>query len=116
MLGELRRIGYLGKWMLGLLIVSMIPGLNLLAPVLWAAFGAWGCALEFFAYPLENKGLLFPAQKILVGRVRLGALSFGGLVLVGLGVPFLNLLVAPAAVIAATLYVQGMDETENLAS
>lgn len=110
MFGELRRIGYLIKWMLVLLIISMIPGLNLLAPLLWAVFGAWGCALEFFAYPLENKGLLFPEQKNVAASVRLGALSFGGVILLGLGLPVLNLLVAPAAVIAATFYVHGMDE------
>ena len=110
MFGELRRIAYLIKWMFVLLIISVIPGLNLLAPLLWALFGAWGCALEFFAYPLENKGLLFPEQKKLVASVRLGALSFGGVILLGLGLPVLNLLVAPAAVIAATFYINGIDE------
>ena len=110
MLGELQRIAYLLKWMLVLAIISVIPVLNLIAPLLWAVFGAWGCALEFFAYPLENKKLLFPAQKDFVSAVRFGALSFGGAVLVGLGIPVLNLLVAPAAVIAATVYAYEIDE------
>jgi CysZ protein len=104
MLAELRRIRYLLKWMLVLGIVSIIPGLNLLAPLFWGVFGAWGCALEFFAYPLENKGLLFLQQREVAGNMRLGALSFGGIILVGLGLPFVNLVVAPAAVIAATLF------------
>lgn len=116
MLGELRRIGYLVKWILVLLIISIIPGLNLLAPLLWVIFGAWGCALEFFTYPLENKGLLFPEQKSLVASVRLGALSFGGVVLLGLGLPVLNLLVGPAAVIAATFYVHEIEEATKKAS
>ena len=116
MLGELRRIGYLLKWMLVLAIISVIPVLNLIAPVLWAIFGAWGCALEFFAYPLENKKLLFPAQKEFIGGVRLGALSFGGVVLAGLGLPVLNLLVAPAGVIAATIYVYEIDEAAQQAN
>lgn len=110
MLGELHRIGYLLKWLLALVIISLIPVLNLISPVLWAIFGAWGCALEFFAYPLENKKLLFPAQKEFVSGVRLGALSFGSVVLVGLSLPFFNLLVAPAAVIAATVYAYEIDE------
>lgn len=117
MLAELQRIGYLIKWMVLLVIISLIPMLNLFAPLLWAMFGAWGCALEFFAYPLENKKLLFPAQKEFVKTVRLGALSFGGMVLMGLGLPFLNLLVAPTAVIAATLYVYEIDKaakSENI--
>jgi CysZ protein len=112
MSGELRRIAYLLKWMCVLVIVSLIPGLNLISPLFWAIFGAWGCALEFFAYPLENKGLLFQEQKSAVANVRFGALSFGAVVLAGLSLPFFNLIVAPAAVIAATFYVHGMDSQQ----
>ena len=55
------------------------------------------------AYPLENEGVLFDEQKQLAKSVRLGALSFGGVV-VGLTIPVLNIIVAPAAVIGATIY------------
>jgi len=61
-------------------------------------------ALEYMAYPLENQGVLFSEQKNLVKSVRLGALSFGGLAVLGLTVPVLNIIIAPAAVIGATLY------------
>jgi len=61
-------------------------------------------ALEYLAYPLENHGVLFSEQKELVKSVRLGALSFGGLAVLGLTIPVLNIVVAPAAVIGATLY------------
>ncbi|HIF53931.1 MAG TPA: sulfate transporter CysZ, partial [Methylococcaceae bacterium] len=37
-------------------------------------------------------------------------LSFGGLTLLGLSIPVLNLIVAPVAVIAATIYLYGADE------
>jgi CysZ protein len=84
--------------------LSVIPGINVLAPFLWALFGAWGMALEYLAYPLENQGVLFSEQKELVKSVRLGALSFGGLAVLGLTIPVLNIIVAPAAVIGATLY------------
>jgi CysZ protein len=47
---------------------------------------------------------LFSEQKELVKSVRLGALSFGGLAVLGLTIPVLNIIVAPAAVIGATLY------------
>jgi CysZ protein len=36
--------------------------------------------------------------------------SFGGLTLLGLSIPVLNLIVAPVAVIAATIYLYGADE------
>jgi CysZ protein len=101
---ELKRMGYLATRALPLLILSVIPGINVLAPFLWALFGAWGMALEYLAYPLENQGVLFSEQKELVKSVRLGALSFGGLAVLGLTIPVLNIIVAPAAVIGATLY------------
>ncbi|PPK75664.1 CysZ protein [Methylobacter tundripaludum] len=104
LIAEAKRIGYLGTRALPLLILSIIPGINVIAPFLWALFGAWGMALEYLAYPLENQGVLFSEQKELVKSVRLGALSFGGLAVLGLTVPVLNIIVAPAAVIGATLY------------
>ncbi len=104
LVAEAKRIGYLGTQALPLLILSVIPGINVLAPLLWALFGAWGMALEYLAYPLENHGVLFSEQKELVKSVRLGALSFGGLAVLGLTIPVLNIIVAPAAVIGATLY------------
>ena len=104
MFGELRRLAYLVKWMLALAILSLIPVVNVVAPILWAMFGAWSCALEYLAYPLDNKKLAFPAQKDFIQQSAMGALSLGGLILLGLGLPIVNICIAPAAVIAATLY------------
>ncbi|MCK9397790.1 MAG: sulfate transporter CysZ [Methylobacter sp.] len=104
LLAETKRIGYLATRALPLLILSIIPGINVIAPFLWALFGAWGMALEYMAYPLENQGVLFSEQKELVKSVRLGALSFGGVAVMGLTIPVLNIIVAPAAVIGATIY------------
>jgi len=110
LLAELKRMGYLVSRMLPLLILFVIPVINLIAPFLWALFGAWGMGLEFMAYPLENKGLLFEQQKEQAKSRRIGVLSFGGLTVVALSIPVLNLIVAPAAVIAATIYFHGLAE------
>jgi CysZ protein len=104
MFAELKRAGYLLSRALPLLVLSIIPGINVIAPFLWALFGAWGMALEYMAYPLENAGVLFSEQKQLVKSIRLGALSFGGVAAMGLTIPVLNIIVAPAAVIGATIY------------
>ena len=104
MMAEVKRAGYLLSRALPLVILSFIPGINVLAPFLWALFGAWGMALEYMAYPLENEGVLFLEQKQLVKSIRLGALSFGGVAAMGLTIPLLNIIVAPAAVIGATIY------------
>jgi len=102
---ELKRATYLLTRAIPLVILSFIPGLNVLAPFLWALFGAWGMALEYCAYPLENAGVLFAEQQQLLKSVRLGALSFGGVAALAITIPVLNILIAPAAVIGATLYV-----------
>jgi CysZ protein len=104
-LAELKRLGYFAVSAIPLLLLSIIPGLNVIAPFLWALFGAWGMAMEYMAYPLENEGLLFSEQKQLLQSMRLGALSFGGIAVLGLTIPLLNIIVAPAAVIGATVYI-----------
>ncbi len=105
---ELKRFTYLTSRMLPILILFIIPGINLVAPFIWALFGAWGMGLEFMAYPLEKQGLLFSQQKEIAKNRRIGVLSFGGLVLFGLSIPIFNLIVAPAAVIGATIYLYGI--------
>jgi CysZ protein len=104
MFAELKRTGYLLSRALPLLVLSFIPGVNVLAPFLWALFGAWGMALEYMAYPLENAGILFSEQKQLVKSIRIGALSFGGVAVMGLTIPVVNIIIGPVAVIGATLY------------
>ncbi|PPD22547.1 MAG: sulfate transporter CysZ [Methylomonas sp.] len=104
-LGELKRMGYLLARILPLLVLSLIPVVNIVAPVLWMLFSAWGVAMEFMAYPLENRGLTFPEQKQFLNNARWSMLSFGGLTGLGLTLPMLNLVMGKVAVIAATLYI-----------
>jgi len=113
MWSEFRRLGYLGLRALPLLFLAIIPGVNFIAPFLWAVFGAWAIALEYMAYPLENEGLLFYEQRQVARSVRFGALSFGGISVAGLAVPLLNILVPPAAVIGATIYVHEMKKRDE---
>lgn len=105
MMAETRRAGYFVLRSLPILLLFLVPVVNLVAPFVWALFGAWAMALEYLAYPLENEGMLFSEQKKWVKSMRLGALGFGGAAMLGLSIPLLNLVVAPAAVIGATLYV-----------
>ena len=109
-LGELNRIGYLLLRMLPLMLLFIIPVVNLIAPVLWALFAAWGFAMEYMAYPLENRGLSFPDQKQFLQQSRWGALSFGGVAGLALTLPLVNLIVGQAAVIGATIYVHRLSE------
>jgi len=101
---ECKRALYFAINAIPLLIISIIPGLNVIAPVLWMLFGAWSMALEYTAYPMENTGLLFSEQKKLLKKARLGSSSFGGITALALTIPVFNFIVAPAAVVGATVY------------
>ena len=61
-LAESKRVLYILRLAMPLLILSFIPGINLIAPLLWALFSAWSMSLEYMAYPLENSGILFIEQ------------------------------------------------------
>ncbi len=110
MLAESKRLIYILRLAIPLLVLSFIPGINLIAPLLWALFSAWSMSLEYMAYPLENAGILFIEQKQLIKSIRWGALSFGGIAVLGLSIPIINIIIAPAAVIAATIYVDEMSQ------
>ncbi len=87
-----------------LLFLFLIPGLNLVAPFVWLAFCAWFLGMEYLAYPMEEAGVLFDEQRRILQSGRLGVTAFGGLILLALAVPLLNIAIPPAAVIGATLY------------
>lgn len=103
---ELKRIAYLVSRAIPIVIISIIPGVNIIAPVLWGLFGAWGISMEYFAYTLENEGALFSEQRQALRGIRFGALSFGGIILFALMIPVLNIFIPPIAVISATIYRQ----------
>lgn len=110
MKAEFKRLRYVLSRTIPLLILFIIPGINLVAPVLWMVFGAWVIALEYFAYPLENKGILFVEQHQFSKKIGLGTLSFGALTMLGLSIPIVNIFVAPAAVIGATLFIHAIED------
>lgn len=103
---EAHRLGYIVLRTLPIIVMFPIPGINLMATILWMVFGAWSMALEYCSYPLEIQGLNFSQQREFLAGRRLEALSFGGMVMLGLTIPVLNILIPPAAVIGATLYCQ----------
>ncbi len=100
---ELRKLAYFIPRALGLLVLFLIPGVNLLAPFLWMAFSAWMLALQYVEVPMSNHRIELADQRKLLGRHRGLALGFGAGALVLTLVPVLNFVAMPAAVIGATL-------------
>lgn len=111
--GELRKLGYLALWMIPLLILSLVPGLNLLAPPAWALLSAWMLAIEYADYPMGNHGMFFPDQRALLRRHRPLALGFGAGLMLLTSVPILNFLAMPVGVAGATaLWVERLSKRD----
>lgn len=99
---ELRKLGYFLVRAIPLLILFVIPGVNLAAPVLWFLFNAWYLSLEYGDFPMGNHALTFPEQLARMRRVRFTALGFGSMLTLLMMIPVLNFLAVPAAVAGAT--------------
>jgi len=101
---ELRRWRYYLKGAVPLLLLTPMPLLGAILPPFWLLWQAWFLGLEYTAYPLQGRGVPFPEMVSLLRGARLGVMTLGGAIMVGLTVPLLNILMPPIAVIAATLY------------
>jgi CysZ protein len=104
---EIAKIIYYIPMALFVLILSFIPAVNAIAPLLWFLLGAWMMSLQFVDYPMDNHQQSFREVRIAVAERRLSSLGFGGLVAACASIPILNFFVVPAAVVGATiLYVE----------
>lgn len=99
---ELVKTLYFIKWLIPLLILTFIPGLNIIAPAAWFIYAAWSYALEYTDYPLGNHDQLFKEVREYNRKNRMRALGFGSIVFVMTSIPFLNFLAMPVAVCGAT--------------
>jgi len=99
---ELQKILYAIKWFIPLIIITLIPVVNIIAPFLWILFAAWFFALEYNDYPLANRGLFFEEVKSYNRQHRMRALGLGSAVFVLTSIPLINFLAMPVAVAGAT--------------
>ncbi|GGO77254.1 sulfate transporter CysZ [Marinobacterium nitratireducens] len=101
---ELAKLAYYLPRVLLLLVLTFVPVVGLVSPLLWFLFGAWMMSIQYCDYPMDNNKVSFGQMKQLLKSERLTAVGFGGLVQVGMMIPLLNLVLMPAAVVGATLY------------
>ena len=99
---EVRKLAYVAVRSLPPLVLFLIPGINVVAPIVWMAVGAWMLAVTYVDYPMANHGIGFDALRARLRGRRLLSLGFGGAALAALAVPVLNFLVIPCAVAGAT--------------
>lgn len=99
---QLGKLVYILLWSAGLLLVSLIPVINFISPVLWVIFGSWLLSLEYLDYPMGNHDLTFAKQKQVLAKRRGLSLGFGGMVMILTSIPVVNFFVMPIAVAGAT--------------
>ncbi|MFB3077428.1 MAG: sulfate transporter CysZ, partial [Lysobacterales bacterium] len=101
---ELVKFAYYLPLVLVVFVLSLIPPVTAVAPVLWFLLGAWMMAVQYVDYPMDNHLLSFAEVKQVLRQRRLSSLGFGGLVALVSAIPILNFFVVPAAVCGATLF------------
>ncbi len=99
---EWRKLRYFIGWAIPLLLLWLVPGLNLLAPLLWFGFSAWMMALQYVDAPAGNHLFGFDAQRLWLKGMPVTSFSFGALLTAMTMVPGLNFLSLPVGVCAAT--------------
>lgn len=108
---ELRKLRYSLPRLLGLLLLSLIPVLNVFSPLLWLGFGAWLMAVQFADFSFENRNQNFTTTLETLRQARGAALGYGVCVTIGMSIPFLNFMVAPVAAIGGGLLVRQIRES-----
>ncbi|MGK9065523.1 sulfate transporter CysZ [Stutzerimonas chloritidismutans] len=101
---EARKLAYFAPRALGLLVLSFIPVVNIVAAPLWLLFGIWMMAVQYIDYPADNNKMSWAEMMVWLRQRRWKSLSFGAVTYAALLVPGLNLLIMPAAVAGATVF------------
>jgi CysZ protein len=86
-----------------LLIISLIPVVNVISPLLWFLFAAWVLPQQYLTYPAGNHGLDFRAQQARQKGHEKDMLGLGTGLAAMTMIPVLNFISIPVGVAAATL-------------
>ena len=86
------------------LIISLIPGLNLISPVPWFLLGSWMGCLQYADYAYDNHKIPFKIMRNDLKASMFPTFVIGAVIAICLAIPLLNLIVPPAAVCAGTKY------------
>lgn len=109
---EITKWLYFARWLVPALLLFLIPGVQVLAPVVWAVLAAWFVALEYLEFPASNRAVDFKALRRRVKSDRGYLWGFGGTVLALALIPGINLILMPVAVAGATVLYQRYLSTE----
>ena len=104
---ELVKLVYILPRMAALFVLSWIPVVNLVAPLLWALFSAWMMAITYLDYPMDNNKVSFAEMRRRLRARWWPTMTYGGGVTLITWIPLANLFLLPGAVAAAVLMWDG---------
>lgn len=103
LINEIKKLVYFLVRAVPLLLLFIIPGINLVAPLIWLLFSAWMITLEYIDYPFANHEVSFDEIRRQLKQRRLLGLGFGLATLLLTIIPIVNFFVMPVAVAGATV-------------
>ena len=101
---EFTKLVYFMPRFIGLLILSIIPVVNAIAPFAWIIFGAWVMAVQYTDYGADNNQIAFRELRKRLQQRSIQALLFGTLVYFLIAIPVINLILIPVAVAGGTVF------------
>ena len=99
---ECQRLGYYLPKALVLLALSFVPVVNLFTPILWLLLSAWMLSIQYCDYAADNELVSFKEMKTQLAQPYSQSVAFGAMVALLTLIPFINLILMPAAVIGGT--------------
>ncbi len=100
---ELAKLAYYLPRLVGLLLLSLLPVVNLVVTPLLLVFGVWVMAVQYLDYQADNDGISLNEQLDWMRQRRTLMMSFGLPVYLGSLIPLINVMIMPAAVAGSTL-------------
>lgn len=101
---EIQKMMYYVPRTLILIVISFIPGIHVISPILWSIWGAWMLSIQFIDYAADNDMISATRVRHLLSQEKINALLFGGLIMIGMLIPVVNIVMGVVAVAAATVY------------
>lgn len=89
---------------IGLFLLSFIPLVNLLVPLLALLWGTWVMTLQYIDYPADNHQMPFSALRERLKQQRFSFVGFGGVIMIASMIPVVNIFIMPIAVAGGTLF------------
>lgn len=101
---ELAKVLYMVPRLIGLMILTVIPVVNIISAPLWLLFGAWVMVLQYVDYAADNNDVSIADLLGRLRRRRFHSLMFGLPAYLLLTLPVVNLILMPVGVAGGTRF------------